>query len=247
MTKTEKYAGALMTVLLGVGAYAFFAFRYPYHLHFQEQYQLFEWTWGYFVEVVSAPGGLADWIGRCLTQFCYYAPAGAAILAALLCGVQLLVFAACRRRTLPCYAASFLPVVPLLVFYCDENALFGGAVALLLTLGAALLCARIRNDRVRRFLAAFLVPLFYLACGGLVVVFAGVALVAEASHGARQAWALGVGMLLLLLGSVLGAQQLFPYPPRRLIYGVHYHRYRSVFPVWLWIAALLCVAVAVGG
>ncbi|MBR6280626.1 MAG: hypothetical protein IKR32_04935, partial [Bacteroidales bacterium] len=192
MAKTEKYAGALMTALLGVGAYAFFAFRYPYHLHFQEQYQLFEWTRGYFADVASVPGGLADWVGRCLTQFCYYAPAGAAILAALLCGVQLLTFAACRRRTLPCYAASFLPVVPLLAFYCDENALFGGAVALLLTLGAAVLCARVRNDRLRCWLAAGLIPLLYLACGGLAVVFAGVVVAAEAPRSSRRAWALGV-------------------------------------------------------
>jgi len=247
MTKTEKYAGALMTAVLGVGAYAFFAFRYPYHLHFQEQYQLFEWTLGYFAEVASVPGGLADWVGRCLTQFCYYAPAGAAILAALLCGVQLLTFAACRRRTLPCYAASFLPVTPLLAFYCDENALFGGAVALLLALGAGVLCARIRNDRLRCWLAAGLIPLLYLACGGLAVVFAGIVVAAEAPRSSRRAWALGVAALLLLLGSLLQAQQLFPYPLRRLAYGVHYHRYRSFFPAWLWLAALLCVAVAVGG
>ena len=245
MNKTGKYAGAAMTALLGLGAYAFFALRYPYHLHFQEQYQLFEWTGKYFAEVASVPGGLADWIGRCLTQFCYYAPAGAAILAVLLCGVQLLTWAACRRRTLPAYAASFLPVAALLAFHCDENALFGGTVALMGVLAAAALCRRVEPDRARRFLAAALIPLLYLACGGLVVVFAGIIIAAEAARGARKAWSLGVALLLALVASILLAQQVFPYPLGRLCYGVHYHRYRNFFPTWLWAAGLLSFGLAI--
>ena len=62
-----------MTVLFGIAIYCFYSLKYPYHLHFQEQYQLFEFTWAYFLRVSSVPGGLADWIGRFLTQFCYYA------------------------------------------------------------------------------------------------------------------------------------------------------------------------------
>ena len=104
-----------MTVLLGIASYVFFAFKYPYHLHFQEQYQLFESTWKYFAQVVWVPGGLADWAGRFITQFCYYAPAGAALLALLLCAVQLLTWAVSRGRTLIVYALSFLPALPLFV------------------------------------------------------------------------------------------------------------------------------------
>ena len=45
MTRPQQFLGATLTVLTGIAVYCFFAFRYPYHLHFQEQYQLFESTW----------------------------------------------------------------------------------------------------------------------------------------------------------------------------------------------------------
>ena len=62
MTKIQKFAGPMMTLLSAVAVYCFFAFKYPYHLHFQEQYQLFEFSCGYFCSVVSVPGGLAAWL-----------------------------------------------------------------------------------------------------------------------------------------------------------------------------------------
>lgn len=243
MTKSHKIAAALMTVLTGIAVYCFFAIRYPYHLHFQEQNQLFEFTWGYFRNVVAVPGGLADWAGRFLTQFFYYAPAGAVILALLLCAVQLTTWAACRQRSLPVYALGFLPSAALTVFFCDENALLGGAVALVLALGCAALCARLRSDKARQVLECALVPVLYLACGPLAVVFVLVSAAGEFVRGGARAW-LPAAILLALAGicPVL-AGRLFPYPPARLFYGVHYYRYPYVVPVPLWIAALCAVLV----
>ena len=94
MSKSHKLTITAMTVLYGIAVYVFFSLKYPYHLHFQEQYQLFESTGDYFRSVAAVPGGFADWLGRFLTQFFFYAPAGAAILAVLLCGVQVLTWAA---------------------------------------------------------------------------------------------------------------------------------------------------------
>lgn len=163
MTRSHRLTGAALTLLTGIVLYGFFALKYPYHLHFQEQYQLFEGTWDYFRTVAAVPGGFADWLGRFFTQFCYYAPAGAAILALLLCAVQLLTWAVCRRRTLAVYALSFLPVAALAAFYCDESALMGGAVALSLSLGAAALCIRIAKNLPRTIVEALLIPVLYLA------------------------------------------------------------------------------------
>ena len=112
MIKTHKLAGALMTLLSGVAFYFFFALKYPYHLHFQEQFQLFESTWEYFRGVAAVPGGFSDWAGRFLTQFFYYAPAGAVIMAILLCAVQILTWASCRRRLL-WYWSGLMPVTDL--------------------------------------------------------------------------------------------------------------------------------------
>ena len=244
MTRNQKIAAALMTLLFGIAVWCFFAFRYPYHLHFQEQCQLFEFTWGYFRSVVCAPGGLADWTGRFLTQFCYYAPAGAALTALLLCAVQLATWAVCRRRTLAVYALSFLPSVALLVFFCDKNALAGGVVALVLALCCAALCGRVRSDRARVVLEAVLVPLLYLACGPLAVVFVLVSLIGEFSRRGVRAAVPAALLLVLTVCSPLLACRLFPYPPGRLFTGVHYYRYPDVLPALLWASALCAVLVA---
>ena len=243
MTKIQKSAGLLMTALSAIAVYCFFAFKYPYHLHFQEQYQLFEFSCGYFSSVVSVPGGRADWLGRFLTQFFYYAPAGAAILALLCCAVQFLTWRVCPQRTLAAYALSFLPAVVLVVFFCVENALVGGAVALLLSLAAAAFCARVSADRRRHVLEAVLVPLLYFACGPLAVVFVLLTLRAEAVRCGRRAWLPAVVLLLLAALCSLVASRLVAYPLGRLCLGVHYYRYHNIVPGLLWGAALAAVCV----
>ena len=174
-----------MTVLAGVGIYCFFAFRYPYHIHFQEQYQLFESTRAYFASVAAVPGGFADWLGRFLTQFFYYAPAGALIMAVLLCGVQLLTWAACKEKSLLSYALSFIPAVLLLLFFCDESALAGGAVAIALSLAAAVLLALVGKDRLRRILEAVAAPLLYFLCGPVALVYVLVVIAREVGRTGR--------------------------------------------------------------
>ena len=243
MSKSQQLTAGLTTVLAGVAAYLFFAFKYPYHLHFQEQYQLFEFTWAYFARVAWLPGGLADWLGRFLTQFFYYAPLGALLTSLLLCSVQLLTFAASREKTLFTYALSFLPAFLLTAFFCDENALAGGMVALALALGAAALCQLPGKDRLRHLLEVLLVPLLYLACGSLAVVFV---LVTALREGARCGWRsspVTAGMLVLGALCPIVATRLFPYPLDRLTLGVHYFRYHNMVPGLLWLSALSAVAV----
>ena len=236
-----------MTVLTGIAIYCFFALKYPYHLHFQEQYQLFESTWEYFCTVAAVPGGLADWIGRFITQFFYYAPAGAALLALLLCAVQLLTWAACRRKTLTVYAVSFLPVIPLLAFYCDENALAGGAVAIALSLAAAVLCASVRHDRARHIIEAVLIPILYMACGSLSVVFVLVTVIRELRQSKSRALPFAIVSILLIVACPVIASHIFPYPLDRLFFGVHYYRFHNILPGMIWIAAICTVlAVAFG-
>ena len=232
-----------MTVLSGIALYCFFALKYPYHLHFQEQYQLFESTWDYFRTVSAVPGGFADWLGRFLTQFCYYAPAGAAVLAVLLCGVQLTTWAVCRRRTLVTYALSFLPAATLAAFYCDESALMGGAVALALSLGAAALCIRIPGNRLRTLVEAVLIPVLYLACGPIAVVFVLITLIDAFVRERLRAWPAAVLFLVLTVLCPLVANHIVAYPLARLTTGVHYYRLHNFLPGMLWISAVCAVLV----
>ena len=230
-----------MTVLAGVGIYCFFAFRYPYHIHFQEQYQLFESTWAYFASVSVVPGGFADWLGRFLTQFFYYAPAGALIMAVLLCGVQLLTWAACKEKSLLSYALSFIPAVLLLLFFCDENALAGGAVAIALSLAAAALLALVGKDRLRRVLEAAAAPLLYFLCGPVALAYVLVVIVRETGKTGAKAIPFSVLILVLLAACPLVASLFAPYPLSRLYAGIHYYRYHNLVPVLLWLSAFSTV------
>lgn len=233
-----------MTVLSGIVLYAFFALKYPYHLHFQEQYQLFESTWSYFVQVAWLPGGLADWAGRLVTQFFYYAPVGAFLMAVLLCGVQLLTFAVGTDKNLFSYALSFVPAYLLVAFYCDENALVGGAVAILVALAGVALSQRVRKDLARHVLEAVLVPLLYWACGGLAVVFILVTAIREGKKLSAKSVPVLVVMVVLAILCPLVARYIFPYPLERLTYGVHYFRYHNMVPGLLWLSALSAVLAA---
>ena len=244
MSKSQKWMAGAMTVLTGIVLYGFFAFKYPYHLHFQEQYQLFESTWSYFAGVAWLPGGLADWVGRLVTQFFYYAPVGALLMAVLLCGVQLLTFAIGPEKNLFTYAVSFVPSFLLVAFYCDENALVGGIVAIVLSLAGAALSHLVRNDILRHILEAVLVPLLYLACGGLALVFLLITAVCEVKRtGARSVPVLFCMVVLAVLCPIV-ASRLFPYPLERLAFGVHYSRYHNMLPGLLWLSALSVVFAA---
>ena len=241
MVRSQKIAGALMTVLSGAVVYAFFAFKYPYHLHFQEQYQLFESTWDYFISVVAVPGGLADWIGRFLTQFSYYAPAGAVVMAILFCSIQLLTWSVCSRKTLTVYALSFVPAIAALAFYCDESALAGGAVAIILSLAMAALTGLIHKVFTRRLLKAVFVPAIYLACGPLAIVYVLIAIIDELRRKAARCVPFAVCMVVLAAICPLVAAWIFPYPLKRLVLGVHYYRYHNILPGMLWVSALCAV------
>ena len=244
MTRPQTYISATMTALSAVAVYCFFAFKYPYHLHFQEQYQLFESTWEYFGSVAAVPGGLADWIGRFLTQFCYHAPVGAVLMTALVVSVQLLTFAACRRRTFVSFALSFLPAALLLVFFCDENALAGGAVSIIIPLACSLLCTRVRSDKARWTIESVLVPLTYMACGGLSIVFVLTCIIREFARCGRKAFLFALASIVLAVLCPFAAARLFPYPFGRLCYGIHYYRLHNILPGMLWVSAICSPLVA---
>lgn len=127
----------LLSILLGAGVFIFFGVYYPYHLHYQEQFQMFLFTSGYFVERASHPGGVADYLGNFLTQFYYYSWAGAAVLAGVLWGMQRLVaFIAGRMGECSLwYPLTLLPSLCFFILLCDENYLLSGVLSACMVLG----------------------------------------------------------------------------------------------------------------
>ena len=165
--KKIRWVFALTSLLFGIAVTLFFALVYPHHLHFQEQYQLFLFEKSYALEVLSVPGGLADLIGRFLTQFFLYAWAGATIIAVVLMSIHLLTYLLLRtssNETLT-YLLSFIPSLICLCFLCNENALMSAPVALLIMLGIAVLVKSIKSFYARFALILVSLPVIYLIAG----------------------------------------------------------------------------------
>ena len=222
----------LLTLSFGLAAGLFFAFRYPYHLHYQEQLQLFQWTGSYLREVVLVPGGLADWMGRLLTQFFYHARVGAVLIGLLLVAIQRATWAHASSKAV-LYPLSFIPAVLAWMYLCDENALMGAPIALLLALTASL------PARGKMGWTGVIALLLYFVAGPMAIVF--VLLTPLRGEDRRQRIGLlAIGMAALALALLLA--RATPYPMERLLTGIHYHRIPTVFPLWIGLSALAAVA-----
>ena len=107
MIKTWK---PLLSLLFGVAVVIFWAVPFVGGLCFQEQYQMFLFDTGYFLERIVLPGGLADYISEFLVQFYYMPVLGGAIIALLLMGIQAAVWGLMKqygaRHDFPGYLLS---------------------------------------------------------------------------------------------------------------------------------------------
>ena len=122
----------LLSLVFGLMVFAFFAFLYPFHLNYQEQYQMFLFSPDYFFQFVAKPGGFSDFTGNFFTQFFFYSFVGAIIIAISLTLLQRTVWFISQRLGAK---SLFVPItfIPSLLYWgllCDENYLFGGLVVI---------------------------------------------------------------------------------------------------------------------
>ena len=86
-----RNTNGMLTLLLGVVVFIFYAFFYANHLHFQEQLQLFQFTLPYFIESISIPSGFTAFLSQFITQFFYLPWVGPVLMALLMVRLQLMV------------------------------------------------------------------------------------------------------------------------------------------------------------
>ena len=220
----------IYTIIFGVAVLLFFGLAYPHHLHHQEQYQLFLFDSAYVWDIIALPGGVADLLGRFSTQFFLYAWVGSAIIAVLLSVVQLLTLRLADWGRF--YGLSYVPAFLLWIFLLDENALMGGVWAVVLTLSASWLIDMIVEGWTRRILTAVVVPLLFWIAGPLCIVFC---LLQIRRHNLLPWY---ISLLLVYVLMPLALAHCLPVPDGSLWRGIHYHRYPTVFPAMLWMAAL---------
>jgi hypothetical protein len=239
-----------MPLTVGFGTFIFFAFFYPFHIQYQEQFQLFLFTRDYFMERVSEPGGLAMYIGNFFTQFFFYSWMGALILAGLLVLLQQQIAWLTTKVGMnhAFYPLTILPSFAFWVLFFDESYLLSGLLLLLMILAAVMACTLIASRRIRLILTVCLIPFLYVLCGGCFWLFPLMMLLID-RFGFKNSGDLSWWLTLMLsvgisVATPLGAQYFYQYPLERLWLGIGMYRFPNIEPfgqICVWLLVLVVV------
>ena len=245
MIKTWK---PLLSLLFGVAVVIFWAVPFVGGLCFQEQYQMFLFDTGYFLERIVLPGGLADYISEFLIQFYYMPVLGGAIIALLLMGIQAAVWGLMKqygaRHDFPGYLLSFLPSIALWCAMGDQNVLLSFVVALFGALVIGWIHNRFHNRLVKVVFELVSTALVYWLLGPVVFLYAAL-MIGDTLKNAKQKGNVfsgigySAGILILTVAWILLTTQTLQYPLYRIFAGLNYYRYPGAisplpFVVMVW-------------
>lgn len=245
MIKTWK---PLLSLLFGVAVVIFWAVPFVGGLCFQEQYQMFLFDTGYFLERIVLPGGLADYISEFLVQFYYMPVLDGAIIALLLMGIQAAVWGLMKRygarHDFPGYLLSFLPSIALWCAMGDQNVLLSFVVALFGALVIGWIHNRFHNRLVKVVFELVSTALVYWFLGPVVFLYAAL-MIGDTLKNAKQKGNVfsGIGysavILILTVAWILLTTQTLQYPLYRIFAGLNYYRYPGAisplpFVVMVW-------------
>ena len=245
MIKTWK---PLLSLLFGVAVVIFWAVPFVGGLCFQEQYQMFLFDTGYFLERIVLPGGLADYISEFLVQFYYMPVLGGAIIALLLMGIQAVVWGLMKqygaRHDFPGYLLSFLPSIALWCAMGDQNVLLSFVVALFGALVIGWIHNRFHNRLVKVVFELVSTALVYWFLGPVVFLYAAL-MIGDTLKNAKQKGNVlsgigySAGILILTVAWILLSTQTLQYPVSRLFLGLNYYRYPGVTFLLIYIVMAL--------
>ena len=238
----------LLSLLFGVAVVIFWSVPYMSGLCFQEQYQMFLFDTGYFLERIVLPGGLADYISEFLVQFYYMPVLGGAIIALLLMGIQAAVWGLMKqygaRHDFPGYLLSFLPSIALWCAMGDQNVLLSFVVALFGALVIGWIHNRFHNRLVKVVFELVSTALVYWFLGPVVFLYAAL-MIGDTLKNAQQKDSIlsgigySAGILILTIAWILLTTQTLQYPLYRIFAGLNYYRYPGAisplpFVVMVW-------------
>ena len=229
-----KYGPIGLSVLVGIGIFLFWAIGYPHALSYHEQNQLFLWTWDYFTERLSVAGGLADWLGEFIVQFCYIPWLGALLIALLFVALQRLT-----ARLLPKGIWCLLSLVPVAMLWWlmgDINVLWSLPVAVVMAMAMAVVAGKVgkagrvgvvgKVGIVGMVGEVGIIPLAYWLIGPAVWIYVAVRV---AQRGWKHLWSAG----WLLAVQLASSMWLLPqWPLQQVMTGLTYYRIPLQYPQW---------------
>ena len=231
ITKSWK---PLLSLLFGVAVVIFWSVPYMSGLCFQEQYQMFLFDIGYFLERIVLPGGLADYISEFLVQFYYMPVLGATIIALLLMSIQAISWGLMKqygmKAVFPGYLLSFVPSIVLWCAMGDQNLLLSFVVALSGALLMGWIHNRFHNRLVKVVFELVSTALVYWFLGPVVFLYAALMIGDTLMKGKQNGHILSslgysACLLILTVAWILLTTQSLQYPLYRIFSGLNYYRY----------------------
>ena len=231
ITKSWK---PLLSLLFGVAVVIFWSVPYMSGLCFQEQYQMFLFDIGYFLERIVLPGGLADYISEFLIQFYYMPVLGGTIIALLLMSIQAISWGLMKqygmKAVFPGYLLSFVPSIVLWCAMGDQNLLLSFVVALSGALLMGWIHNRFHNRLVKVVFELVSTALVYWFLGPVVFLYAALMIGDTLMKGKQNGHILSslgysACLLILTVAWILLTTQSLQYPLYRIFSGLNYYRY----------------------
>lgn len=224
----------LLSLLFGVAVVIFWSVPYMSGLCFQEQYQMFLFDTGYFLERIVLPGGLADYISEFLVQFYYMPVLGGTIIALLLMSIQAISWGLMKqygmKAVFPGYLLSFVPSIVLWCAMGDQNVLLSFVVALFGALVIGWIHNRFHNRLVKVVFELVSTALVYWFLGPVVFLYAALMIGDTLMKGKQNGHILSslgysACLLILTVAWILLTTQSLQYPLYRIFSGLNYYRY----------------------
>ena len=224
----------LLSLLFGVAVVIFWSVPYMSGLCFQEQYQMFLFDIGYFLERIVLPGGLADYISEFLVQFYYMPVLGGTIIALLLMSIQAISWGLMKqygmKAVFPGYLLSFVPSIILWCAMGDQNLLLSFVVALSGALLMGWIHNRFHNRLVKVVFELVSTALVYWFLGPVVFLYAALMIGDTLMKGKQNGHILSslgysACLLILTVAWILLTTQSLQYPLYRIFSGLNYYRY----------------------
>ena len=224
----------LLSLFFGVAVVIFWSVPYMSGLCFQEQYQMFLFDIGYFLERIVLPGGLADYISEFLVQFYYMPVLGGTIIALLLMSIQAISWGLMKqygmKAVFPGYLLSFVPSIVLWCAMGDQNLLLSFVVALSGALLMGWIHNRFHNRLVKVVFELVSTALVYWFLGPVVFLYAALMIGDTLMKGKQNGHILSslgysACLLILTVAWILLTTQSLQYPLYRIFSGLNYYRY----------------------
>lgn len=243
----------LLSVVYFFIAFLFWGICFPYHLLYQEQYLLFLYTNDYLLDKLLYPGGICEYVAEFLTQFYYYPWLGAIIVSFCLWAIHIVMYRIMNKihkeKSVFWYVLSFIPSLVVWSFLCDENSLLAGAISLLVSMTLAYGYMLLSGIKKKYCYVLLMTPFAYWSTGGLSVVMLGLILVYEwivdISATMKTKVIVTLILVLSLLVSVCLAISYLHYPALRLLTGLGYYRFPTVFPLTILSSGIIVILIGI--